>query len=112
MFPQPRAHGALPYSGPQSANSYSGRRRAKMKVMKSRAVQLLSTALISVFLTHFASARDDQRVALTTKAQLDFDRVSLSVQPPLGDTATCAQSQAALLSISPPEDLAELHYRK
>ena len=83
-----------------------------MKVMKSRAVQLLSTALLSVFLTHFASARDDQRVALTTKAQLDFDRVSLSVQPPLGDTATCAQSQAALLSISPPEDLAELHYRK
>jgi tetratricopeptide (TPR) repeat protein len=38
--------------------------------------------------------------------------VALSAAPPLADTATCAQSQSALLSISLPEELATLHFRK
>jgi tetratricopeptide (TPR) repeat protein len=79
--------------------------------MPSRA-QLFSTVLISVAFTGLLFARDDQQLALTIKAQSDFDRVTMSVAPPLGDTATCAQSQAAVLSVSPPEDLALLRYRK
>jgi tetratricopeptide (TPR) repeat protein len=69
-------------------------------------------AVISVIFSGCLAARDDLQLALSLKAQTDFDRVALSAAPPLADTATCAQSQAAMLAVSPPEDLALLHYRK
>jgi tetratricopeptide (TPR) repeat protein len=68
-------------------------------------------APVLVFLT-LLHARDDEKLALSLKAQTDFDRVSLAASPPLADTATCAQSQAAILSVSAPEDQSLLHYRK
>jgi tetratricopeptide (TPR) repeat protein len=64
-----------------------------------------------VFLT-LLHARDDEKLALSLKAQVDFDRVLLAVSPGLSDTATCAQSEAAILSVSAPEEQALLHYRK
>jgi tetratricopeptide (TPR) repeat protein len=66
-------------------------------------------ALVFLTLLH---ARDDEKLALSLKAQTDFDRVNLSGYPSLAETAACAQSQAAILSVSPPEDQALLHYRK
>jgi tetratricopeptide (TPR) repeat protein len=57
-------------------------------------------------------ARDEERLALSLKAQSDFERVILTVSPALSDTATCAQSQAAMLAIATPEEQAVLHYRK
>ena len=56
-------------------------------------------------------AADQGQLALALKAQTDFDRVALAAQPQLSDTALCMQSQAAILSVSPPEELALLHYR-
>jgi hypothetical protein len=56
-------------------------------------------------------AVDQGQLALSLKAQSDFDRVALAAQPQLTDTALCMQSQAAFLSVSPPEELALLHYR-
>ena len=56
-------------------------------------------------------AADQGQLALSLKAQSDFDRVALATQPQLSDTAQCMQSQAAFLSISPPEESALLHYR-
>src|SRR5437867_9942020 len=58
------------------------------------------------------SARDEQQLALSLKAQADFERVELAAIPSLPDTQACAQSQAAVLSVAAPEDLATLHYRK
>jgi tetratricopeptide (TPR) repeat protein len=57
-------------------------------------------------------ARDDQQLALALKAQTDFDRVAGSILAPFPETAACAQSQAAILSVSLPEDQSQLHYRK
>ncbi|HLK66963.1 MAG TPA: hypothetical protein VKU19_26200 [Bryobacteraceae bacterium] len=57
-------------------------------------------------------AADEQRLALTLKAQTEFDRVTLAASPDLRDTLACAQTQAALLPLTPPEDLATIHYRK
>jgi tetratricopeptide (TPR) repeat protein len=64
-----------------------------------------------VFLT-LLHARDDEKLALSIKAQSDFDRVNLAVSPTLADAANCAQSEAAILSVSVPEEQALLHYRK
>lgn len=58
------------------------------------------------------AARDDDRLALTLKAQSDFERVALSPMPSLPDTAACAQSLSAILSVAAPEELAGFHYRK
>jgi tetratricopeptide (TPR) repeat protein len=67
------------------------------------------TALVFITSLH---ARDDEKLALLLRAQTDFDRVNLAVSPPFADTAACAQSQAAILSVSAPEEQAVLHYRK
>jgi len=57
------------------------------------------------------SAADDQ-LALTLKAQSDFDRVELAAVPQLRDTAACVQTQAALLSVAAREEAPLVHYRK
>jgi tetratricopeptide (TPR) repeat protein len=57
-------------------------------------------------------ATDEQQLALMLKAQADFDRVQASTSPSQRDTATCVQTQAALLTVAAPEDLPLLHYRK
>src|SRR5690349_1912494 len=57
-------------------------------------------------------AADPQQLALTLKAQTDFDKVEMAPIPALGDTGTCVQSQAALLPVSAPEDLPQVYYRK
>ena len=57
-------------------------------------------------------AADDQRLALSIRAQTDFDRVQLAATPELRDTIACTQTQAALISVSAPADLALVHYRK
>jgi tetratricopeptide (TPR) repeat protein len=57
-------------------------------------------------------AADEQQLALTIKAQTDFDRVQLAATPPLRDTAACIQTQAALVPVALPEDLPLVHFRK
>jgi tetratricopeptide (TPR) repeat protein len=57
-------------------------------------------------------ARNDERLTLSIKAQGDFERVFLAVSPALAETSACAQSQAAILSVSAPEEQSLLHYRK
>jgi tetratricopeptide (TPR) repeat protein len=57
-------------------------------------------------------AADEQQLALMLKAQSDFDRVQFAVAPPLRDTATCIQTQAALMTVALPEDLPLVHFRK
>src|SRR5436305_1441358 len=58
------------------------------------------------------SARDEQQLALSLKAQTEFERVAMAALPALSDTTACAQSQSSILAVSPPEDMAMLHYRK
>jgi hypothetical protein len=57
-------------------------------------------------------AADAGQLALSLKAQTDFERVELSAKPALADAETCQQSQAAVLTVTAPEDLAVLHFRK
>ena len=59
-----------------------------------------------------ASAADDVQLALTIKAQTDFDRVQLAAAAPLRDTLTCIQSQAALLPVASRVELPLIHFRK
>src|ERR1700674_398543 len=55
---------------------------------------------------------DEQELALAIRAQSDLERVELPPLPQLQDTARCAQSQAALLSVAPRAELALIHFRK
>jgi single-strand DNA-binding protein len=57
-------------------------------------------------------AADDTQLALALKAQTDFDRVELPAVPTLRDAAVCVQSQAGLLAVTAPEELALVHFRK
>jgi len=57
-------------------------------------------------------ATDPVQLALALKAQTDFDRVELSPTPQLSDSENCVQSQAAALSVSAPEELALIYFRK
>jgi tetratricopeptide (TPR) repeat protein len=57
-------------------------------------------------------AADEQQLALELRAQTDFDRAAMAAIPQLPDTSRCTQSQAALLSVARPGELALIHYRK
>lgn len=46
------------------------------------------------------------------RAQSDFDRVQAAAGPELPEATRCEQSQAALLPVAPPTDLAQTHFRK
>jgi tetratricopeptide (TPR) repeat protein len=71
--------------------------------MKACILALLATALL---------ASDDPQLATALKAQSDFERVELAPRPRIPDAAACAQSQAAALAVSPPEERSLLYYRK
>jgi len=68
-------------------------------------------ALLLVFMPALFAA-DEQQLALALRAQTDFDRAALAAIPHVPDTARCIQSQAALLSVAHPNELALIHYRK
>src|SRR5580693_7269903 len=57
-------------------------------------------------------AEDDAQLALALRAQNEFDRVELPATPTLRDAAACVQSEAGLLSVTAPEELALVHFRK
>ena len=57
-------------------------------------------------------AADPQQLAVSLKAQTEFDHVWLTAAPQLGETQACVQSQAAALSVASREDLPALDYRK
>jgi tetratricopeptide (TPR) repeat protein len=57
-------------------------------------------------------AADEQLLALSLRAQTDFDRVQAAAGPELPDATRCEQSQAALLSVASPADLTQTHFRK
>src|SRR4051812_7571032 len=67
--------------------------------------------LTLVFAAALAAA-DPQQLAVAIKAQTDYDRVELAPTPQLADTGNCIQSQVAALSVSVPEEMALLHFRK
>jgi tetratricopeptide (TPR) repeat protein len=75
-----------------------------VKVMKVLVLTLLAAAA--------ALASDQQQLALLLRAQTDFDRVMLPAVPQLRDTAACIQSEAALAPVAPPEEQAQVHFRK
>lgn len=57
-------------------------------------------------------AADPQQVALVFRAQSDFDRVERAAGPDLPDATRCQQSQAALLPVAQPSEIAAVHFRK
>jgi tetratricopeptide (TPR) repeat protein len=73
---------------------------------------LLTLSVTFTLFTGTLLAADERQLALALKAQSDFERVQLAARSPLADSEACLQSQAAAISVSPPEDLALLHFRK
>ncbi|PWU12124.1 MAG: hypothetical protein C5B51_01205 [Terriglobia bacterium] len=71
----------------------------------------LQIALFLVAIFPLAAA-DEQQLALTIRAQSDFDRVEASTAPQIQDTARCIQSQAALLAVAAKPETALVHFRK
>src|SRR5687767_5636300 len=71
-------------------------------------------AVLAFAFTFVASlnAADEQRLALESKAQADFERVQKALTPQLRDATTCIQSQAALLPVALRETLSTVHYQK
>ena len=57
-------------------------------------------------------AADEQQLALSLRAQSDFDRVAHASGQELPDATRCEQSQAAWLTIAPAGDLTQAHFRK
>jgi len=57
-------------------------------------------------------AADEAQLALTLKAQTEFERVELPSRPQLRDAITCVQSQAGRIPVAAPEELALAHFRK
>ena len=57
-------------------------------------------------------AADPQQLAVVVRAQSDFDRVERAAGPDLPDATRCEQSQAALLPVALPAELAAVHFRK
>jgi hypothetical protein len=78
-------------------------------VLSRKSMRLL---LLFPFLYAAALAADDQMLNLTIRAQTDFERVELSVQPGLPETLACVQSQAMMLPVTRPAELSLVHYRK
>ena len=73
---------------------------------------LVNVYALALFSLTALFAADDAQLALSLKAQTEFDRVELPASPTLGEAAACVQSQAGLLPVAAPEELARLHYRK
>lgn len=73
---------------------------------------VMRVALLVLFTASTIWAVDLQRMALTQKAQADFDRVRMATVPQLADTLACQQSQAALLATALPADAPLIRSRK
>jgi tetratricopeptide (TPR) repeat protein len=67
---------------------------------------------LTLFTVTTLFAADERQLALVLKAQSDFDRVELSATPQVREASACVQSQAGLLPVTAPEELALIHYRK
>ncbi len=81
-----------------------GRKGAQFSGMYFRALLFLFIPVLF--------AADEQQLALALRAQIDFDRAALAATPQLPDAERCIQSQAALLSVTRPNELSLVHYRK
>jgi tetratricopeptide (TPR) repeat protein len=57
-------------------------------------------------------AADENLLALSLRAQTDFDRVEISAVPTLPETLACVQSQAMMLPVTRPMELSLIYYRK
>jgi len=68
--------------------------------------------VLTLFTVTTLFAADERQLALVLKAQSDFDRVELSATPQVREAGACVQSQAGLLPVTAPEELALIHYRK
>ena len=55
---------------------------------------------------------DDAQLALSLKAQTDFERVQLAPVPELRDASACIQSQAALLPVASRTEVPLVHFHK
>jgi tetratricopeptide (TPR) repeat protein len=67
---------------------------------------------LTLFTVTTLFAADERQLALVLRAQSDFDRVELSATPQVREASACVQSQAGLLPVTAPEELALIHYRK
>ena len=74
-------------------------------------VAILTLSAISI-LTSNLSGADERKLALALTAQADFDRVETAIAPQLHDTATCIQSQAAVLPVATPEERSLILFHK
>ncbi len=57
-------------------------------------------------------AADEPKLAVSLKAESDFNRVVSAPEPPLHDTIACIQSEASLIAVAGPDELPQVHYRK
>ena len=73
---------------------------------------MMRSVAILVVLSLPLLAADEARLALTLKAEADFDRVDLEGVSRLENAGQCVQSQAAALAVAAPAEMALLHYRK
>jgi tetratricopeptide (TPR) repeat protein len=67
--------------------------------------------LLFVGLLATASA-DDSTLALSLRAQTDFDRVASAALPNVPDTLRCAQTQAEMVMVARPPEVPLVHFRK
>src|SRR3954469_22257439 len=67
---------------------------------------------LTLVLSSVLLADDPPQLVVALKAQTDFDRVAMTPIPRLADTGACLQSHAALLSVSLPEEMSLVYYRK
>jgi tetratricopeptide (TPR) repeat protein len=83
----------------------------------SRATVVIAMRKVVIFTLFTAAnltlrAADDVQLALSLRAQSDFDRVALAAAPPLRDATACIQSEAAIIPVATPEELPIVHFRK
>lgn len=72
----------------------------------------MNVGLLTILAATSLFAEDEARLALSLKAQTDFERVFLAPAPTLRDTNACIQTQASMTPIGSPEELPLFHFRK
>lgn len=83
---------------------YNGMSPAIRRAMRLGILILLTVAC--------GTAADEPYLAVSLKAQTDFDRVQLAAVPQLRETSACIQSQAALLAVATRTELPLVHFHK
>jgi tetratricopeptide (TPR) repeat protein len=84
----------------------------RTKVLPLPDQELMKVAILTLLAWTALTAADEEKLARALKAQGDFDRVELNAAPRLEDAVLCVQSQASVLPVSSPEELALIHFRK